>query len=65
MLAAVSAGLYLGWRSPELVTPSTRIQIVGFWEILTFGLNAALFVLIGLQLRDGRRRPATGTPPAS
>jgi Na+/H+ antiporter len=51
VLAAVSAGLYLGWRSPELVTPSTRIQITGFWEILTFGLNAALFVLIGLQLR--------------
>jgi Na+/H+ antiporter len=51
VLSAVSAGLYLGWRSPELVTPSTRIQIVGFWEILTFGLNAALFVLIGLQLR--------------
>jgi CPA1 family monovalent cation:H+ antiporter len=51
VLAAVSAGLYLGWRSPELVTPSTRIQVVGFWELLTFGLNAALFVLIGLQLR--------------
>jgi CPA1 family monovalent cation:H+ antiporter len=51
VLAAVSAGLYLGWRSPELVTPSTRIQIVGFWEILTFALNAVLFVLIGLQLR--------------
>jgi CPA1 family monovalent cation:H+ antiporter len=50
VLAAVSAGLYLGWRSPELVTPSTRIQITGFWELLTFGLNAALFVLIGLQL---------------
>ena len=26
VLAAVTAGLYLGWRSPELVTPSTRIQ---------------------------------------
>jgi CPA1 family monovalent cation:H+ antiporter len=51
VLAVVSAGLYLGWRSPELVTPSTRIQITGFWELLTFALNAALFVLIGLQLR--------------
>jgi CPA1 family monovalent cation:H+ antiporter len=50
VLAAVSAGLYLGWRSPELVTPSTRIQVTGFWELLTFALNAALFVLIGLQL---------------
>jgi Na+/H+ antiporter len=63
VLAAVSAGLYLGWRSPELVTPSTRIQIVGFWEILTFGLNAVLFVLIGLQLRtviDGLDQYSTG-----
>jgi CPA1 family monovalent cation:H+ antiporter len=51
VLAAVTTGLYLGWRSPELVTPSTRIQLVGFWELLTFGLNAALFVLVGLQLR--------------
>jgi Na+/H+ antiporter len=51
VLAAVTAGLYLGWRSPELVTPSTRIQIVNFWEILSFALNAVLFVLVGLQLR--------------
>jgi monovalent cation/hydrogen antiporter len=50
VLAAVTCGLYLGWRSPELVTPSTRIQITGFWELLTFALNAALFVLVGLQL---------------
>jgi Na+/H+ antiporter len=52
VLAVVTAGLYLGWRSPELVTPSTRIQATGFWEILTFALNAALFVLVGLQLRN-------------
>jgi Na+/H+ antiporter len=51
VLAAVTTGLYLGWRSPELVTPSTRIQIVNFWEILSFALNAVLFVLVGLQLR--------------
>jgi CPA1 family monovalent cation:H+ antiporter len=51
VLAAVVSGLYLGWRSPDLVTPSTRIQAVGFWEILVFALNAVLFVLVGLQLR--------------
>jgi CPA1 family monovalent cation:H+ antiporter len=50
VLAAVTSGLYLGWRSPELVTPATRIQAVSFWEILVFALNAALFVLVGLQL---------------
>jgi monovalent cation/hydrogen antiporter len=63
VLSAVSAGLYLGWRSPELVTPSTRIQIVGFWELLTFALNAALFVIVGLQLRaivDGLTGYSTG-----
>jgi len=26
VLAAVTAGIYLGWRSPELITPATRIQ---------------------------------------
>ena len=51
VLAAVTVGIYMGWRAPELITPSTRIQAFSIWEILTFLLNTALFVLIGLQLR--------------
>jgi CPA1 family monovalent cation:H+ antiporter len=50
VLAAVTAGIWLGWRSPELITPSTRIQAFAFWEILVFLLNATLFVLVGLEL---------------
>jgi Na+/H+ antiporter len=50
VLAAVSAGIYLGWRAPELISPATRLQAFGTWEVLTFLLNATLFVLIGLQL---------------
>jgi CPA1 family monovalent cation:H+ antiporter len=50
VLAAVTAGIWLGWRSPQLVTPQTRIQAFAFWEILVFILNAALFILVGLQL---------------
>lgn len=50
VLAAVAAGIWLGWRSPELITPATRIQAFAFWEILVFVLNAALFVLVGLEL---------------
>lgn len=50
VLAAVSAGLYVGWRSPSLTSPSTRLQATAVWETLTFVLNALLFVLIGLQL---------------
>lgn len=50
VLAAVAAGLYLGWNAPSLLTPSTRIQAYAFWEVLTFSINAALFMLLGLQL---------------
>jgi CPA1 family monovalent cation:H+ antiporter len=52
VLAAVTAGLYLGWHAPSLLTPSTRIQAYAFWEVLTFTINAALFMLLGLQLPD-------------
>jgi Na+/H+ antiporter len=50
VLAAVAAGIYLGWRAPELISPSTRIQAFGTWEVLGFLVNAVLFMLIGLQL---------------
>ena len=50
VLAAVTCGLYLGWRAPELISPETRLQAFGTWEVLVFLLNATLFILIGLQL---------------
>jgi monovalent cation/hydrogen antiporter len=50
VLAAVTVGIYMGWYTPELADPDTRLQGFGFWTILTFILNAALFTLIGLQL---------------
>jgi monovalent cation/hydrogen antiporter len=64
VLAAVTTGIYLGWRSPELITPATRIQAFSVWEILVFVLNAVLFVLVGLQLptvMDGISNLSTGT----
>ena len=51
VLSVVTAGLYMGWYTPELTTVQTRLQGRGFWEILTFLLNVLLFGLIGLQLR--------------
>jgi monovalent cation/hydrogen antiporter len=51
VLAAVTAGIYVGWRSPEISTPNMRMQGFAVWETLQFLLNATLFVLIGLQLR--------------
>jgi CPA1 family monovalent cation:H+ antiporter len=50
VLAVVTAGLWLGWRSPLIVTPQTRLEGTAMWRILVFLLNATLFMLIGLQL---------------
>ena len=50
VLAAVTAGVYLGWHTPELTTPQVRLQGLAVWEIVQYLLNALLFVLIGLQL---------------
>jgi Na+/H+ antiporter len=50
VLAAVTAGIYLGWHTPELTTPQMRLQGLAVWEIVQYLLNALLFVLIGLQL---------------
>jgi CPA1 family monovalent cation:H+ antiporter len=40
----------MGRLTSRLTTPTTRIQNVAVWEIVTFLLNSALFVLVGLQL---------------
>jgi CPA1 family monovalent cation:H+ antiporter len=50
VLAAVTSGIWLGWRAPRLITSTTRIQLYSVWEVLSFVLNAALFLLVGLQL---------------
>src|SRR5205807_9343956 len=51
VIAAVTAGVHLGWRSPELSTPAMRMQALAVWETLIFLANSLLFVLVGLQLR--------------
>jgi monovalent cation/hydrogen antiporter len=50
VIAAVTTGLYMAWHTPQLTTPVMRLQGVAVWEILTFLLNAVLFLLVGLQL---------------
>ena len=62
VLAAVTTGIYMGIRGPSIIPPRTRLQGIYVWEILDFLLNAALFALVGLQLRtvvdDITGRPA-------
>ena len=50
VLAVVTCGLILGFRAPEIASPESRMQGFALWSILTFLLNATLFILIGLQL---------------
>ncbi|MEZ5098296.1 MAG: Na+/H+ antiporter [Thermoleophilia bacterium] len=57
VLGVVACGLLLGWISSDLTDPGTRLEATAFWNVLSFGLNAAIFVLIGLQL------PEIASPP--
>lgn len=50
VLAVVSGGLFLSYRSQDIFTYETRIQVAGLWEVLVFLLNGLVFILIGLQL---------------
>ena len=50
VIAAVTTGVYMGWHTPQLTTAVMRLQGVSVWEVLTFLLNAVLFLLVGLQL---------------
>jgi monovalent cation/hydrogen antiporter len=50
VLAAVTAGFFVGWRAPELASPATRLLGFSFWEVFTYLINASLFMLVGMQL---------------
>jgi Na+/H+ antiporter len=50
VLAAVVAGVFAGYRSPRSLDADIRLSAVAFWNVLVFGLEITLFVLLGLQL---------------
>lgn len=52
VLSTVSAGLYVGWRVPEMLSSSTRIQWRAIWDTVVFLMNGIIFLLIGLQMPD-------------
>jgi Na+/H+ antiporter len=52
VLATVTAGGYLGWRNPQLLSALTRYQGRGVWSVLLVLFNGLVFILIGLQLGD-------------
>src|SRR6266545_1812070 len=52
VLAVVTAGLYLGWRLPELLSFQTRLRGGPVWEMVEFLLTGFAFILLGLQLPE-------------
>jgi monovalent cation/hydrogen antiporter len=55
VLAAVTAGLYLGWHSSSgAFSARSRLVSNAFWETLVFLVNAALFTLVGLEFHTFR-----------
>ena len=50
VLAVVVTGLYVGRRSPTLLSSNTRLQRQALWSMVTFLLEGLVFALIGLQL---------------
>lgn len=50
VMAVVSGGLFLSYRSHEILTHQSRVQATGAWSTLIFVLNSLVFILMGLQL---------------
>lgn len=50
VLATVTAGLLLGWNSPNVLTAAGRLRGAAVWQTLIFLINLMVFILIGLQM---------------
>src|SRR5919197_756212 len=57
-LAAGTCGIFMGFRGPSIIPPRVRLQGFMAWDIVDFILNATLFVLVGLQLRQVAQQAA-------
>lgn len=57
VLATVVAGFSIGTRGEGVLQPASRLAGATFWRILTFLLESALFVLLGLEIREVVREP--------
>ncbi len=50
VMAVVSGGLFLSYRSHKILTYQSRLQATGVWHTLIFLINGTIFILIGLEL---------------
>ncbi len=50
VMAVVSGGLFLSYRSHRILTFQSRLQSHGVWSTVIFLINGTVFILIGLEL---------------
>ncbi|MBG0511609.1 Na+/H+ antiporter [Agrobacterium sp. MOPV5] len=52
VIATVTTGLIATWHQHTVFSAATRIRGTSFWTVVVFLMEAAVFILIGLSLRD-------------
>ncbi|MFD0689268.1 Na+/H+ antiporter [Actinomadura fibrosa] len=61
VLATVTAGFFIGTHGEGVLQPASRMVGNTFWRVLTFLLESALFVLLGLEMRQLLHEPGGHT----
>ena len=51
VIACVAAGLYVSWNGRKIIRPATRLQGFFIWDLVTWAVEALVFLLMGLQAR--------------
>jgi len=61
VLATVTAGLYVSWNGPRLISAATRLQGIFFWGFFIYIIEGMVFLITGLQARTIITRIASHT----
>jgi monovalent cation/hydrogen antiporter len=51
VLATVATGLHVSWYGPMMISATTRIQGVFFWDFFIYLIEGMVFLITGLQAR--------------
>lgn len=54
ILAVLTGGLVIGSLDLEKLSPTTRITLYNFWDLLAFLANSVVFLLLGLEINIAR-----------
>jgi CPA1 family monovalent cation:H+ antiporter len=52
VLATVTAGLYVSWNGPNLISSTTRLQGIFFGAFIMYLIEGMIFLITGLQARS-------------